>query len=152
LCMHVLIVIIGTGLNRAHAQRIEFTYKTYGLEVAGDNVIQNANYLDDFYESLFQLQHQEAGKISIVHIGDSHIQADYMTSIIRRNFHRHFGNAGRGLVVPLRVAGTNEPNNYKTTSNVAWQSKRCVFPDQALPIGVGGVTISTSASGADLEI
>jgi lysophospholipase L1-like esterase len=148
-CLYVLLFFTSGAVQ---AQRIDFTYKTYGLEVDGDNVIQNAHYLDDFFEDLFQLQQQQDRKINIVHIGDSHIQADYMTSIIRRHFHRHFGNAGRGLIVPLRVAGTNEPNNYKTVSNVTWKSKRCVFPEQPLPIGVGGVTISTSAPAATLEV
>ncbi|MEX2231732.1 MAG: GDSL-type esterase/lipase family protein [Cyclobacteriaceae bacterium] len=139
-------------LAPAQAQRIDFTYKTYGLEVDGDNVIQNASHLDDFFEGLYQLQLANDRKINIAHIGDSHIQADYMTSIIRRNFHRHFGNAGRGLIVPLRVAGTNEPNNFKTVSNASWKSKRCVFPEQPLPIGIGGVTIETSNPEANLEI
>ena len=140
------------GNHLAQAQRVDFTYRTYGIEADRDNMIQNAHHLDNFFESLFQLYQTNDRKINIVHIGDSHIQADYMTSIIRRNFHRHFGNAGRGLIVPLRVAGTNEPNNFKTASNASWKSKRCVFPDHPLPIGIGGVTISTSLPQTTLEI
>ncbi|HEX8039443.1 MAG TPA: hypothetical protein VF490_09830, partial [Chryseosolibacter sp.] len=136
----------------ANAQRVDFTYKTYGLEVDADNVIQNVSYLDDFYEKLYQLRLTNHGKVNIVHIGDSHIQADYLTSVVRRSFHRDFGNAGRGLIVPLSVAGTNEPNNFKTASNTSWKSKRCVYPDQPLPIGIGGVTIETSDPAAKLEI
>jgi lysophospholipase L1-like esterase len=134
------------------AQRVDFTYKTYGLEVDHDNVIHNAGHLDAFFENLYELRLTNSRKVNIVHIGDSHIQADYMTSIIRRSFHRDFGNAGRGLIVPLRVAGTNEPNNFKTTSNVPWRSKRCVYPEQPLPIGIGGVTIETDNPEASLEI
>ena len=145
------LVLLPCGLE-VQAQRIDFTYKTYGLEVEADNVIQNAGHLEKFFEGLYQLKLAHDRKINIVHIGDSHIQADYMTSIIRRNFHRNFGNAGRGLIVPLRVAGTNEPNNFKTNSNITWRSKRCVFPDQPLPIGIGGVTIETTNPGANLEI
>jgi len=140
------------GHESVRAQRIDFTYKTYGLEVEGDNVIQNAAHLDSFFEALYQLRQTNDRKINIVHIGDSHVQADYLTSIIRRNFHRHFGNAGRGLIVPLRVARTNEPNNFKTASNATWKSKRVVFPDQPLPIGIGGVTIETPNPDANLEI
>ncbi len=149
-CSGILCVL--AGFMNAKAQRVDFTYKTYGLEVDADNVIQNAAYLEDFYERLYQLQLTNHGKVSIVHIGDSHIQADYLTSIIRRNFHRDFGNAGRGLIVPLSVAGTNEPNNFKTVSNTTWKSKRCVFPDQPLPIGIGAVTIETDNPRANLEI
>lgn len=136
----------------AIAQPIEFKFQTYGLEVDEDNIIQNAWHLDPLFEKLYQLRLANDRCVNIVHIGDSHIQADYMTSIIRRQFHRDFGNAGRGLIVPLRVARTNEPNNFKTASNVTWKSKRCVFPDQPLPIGVGGVTIESDDPAANLEI
>ena len=145
-------VLIGSSQISLYAQRIDFTYKTYGLEIDADNVIHNAGHLEPFFESLYQLQFSGDRKINIVHIGDSHIQADYMTAVIRRNFQTHFGNAGRGLIVPLRVAQTNEPNNFKTSSNVVWKSKRCVFPDQPLPIGIGGVTIETSNAQAALDI
>jgi lysophospholipase L1-like esterase len=138
--------------NWVYGQRVDFTYKTYGLEVDADNVIHNAAHLEPFFESLYQLQFARDQKVNIVHIGDSHIQADYMTAVIRRNFQFHFGNAGRGLIVPLRVAQTNEPSNFKTSSNVVWKSKRCVFPDQPLPIGIGGVTIETTDPQATLDI
>jgi lysophospholipase L1-like esterase len=152
-CLVVLcFFVVTTGWQKVQAQRVDFTYKTYGIEVDADNVIQNAGHLERFFEGLYQLRLANDRKINIVHIGDSHIQADYMTSIIRRNFHRHFGNAGRGLVVPLRVARTNEPNNFKTVSDQPWESKRCVFPDHPLPIGIGGVTIETKNPDANLQI
>lgn len=150
-CLALCLIIV-FGPTSVIAQRVDFTYKSYGLEVDDDNVIQNAAHLDPFFERLFKLQQTNEGKVNIVHIGDSHVQADYMTSIIRRNFHRHFGNAGRGLIVPLRVAKTNEPNNFKTSSKVNWTSKRCVNPDLSMPIGLGGVTIETSNPEANLEI
>src|SRR5690606_20368755 len=54
--------------------------------------------------------------------------------------------------VPLRIARTNEPANYRTSSRKSWRSKRCVFPEQALPIGIGGVTIESDDAGANVEI
>jgi lysophospholipase L1-like esterase len=131
---------------------VEFSYKTYGLEDIQNNVIQNAAHLDDFFESLYQQKIANDRKISIVHIGDSHIQADYLTMVVRRNFQTFFGNAGRGLIVPLRVAGTNEPPNFITRSDVKWIAKRCVHPNEPLPIGIGGITVNTNVAGAKLEI
>jgi len=151
-CFLFLTAVFVCSSSRAFPQRVDFTYKTYGVEVDEDNVVCNAAHLDAFFEKLYQLRLSENGRINIVHIGDSHIQADYMTSVIRRNFHRDFGNAGRGLIVPLRVAGTNEPNNFKTASKVSWNSKRCVFLEQPLPIGIGGVTIETTNPEANIEI
>jgi hypothetical protein len=116
-------------------------YKSYGLAIDCLNVIQNKQHLDDFYEQLFQLKQNDNSKINIIHIGDSHIQADFLTKAVRNNFQKYFGNAGRGLIVPGRVAGTNEPFNLQTSSNVTWESKRVVHPHHHLPIGIGGITI-----------
>jgi lysophospholipase L1-like esterase len=131
---------------------VEFSYKTYQLEDVQNNVIQNAAHLDDFFENLYQQKINNDRKINIVHIGDSHIQADYLTMVVRRSFQTFFGNAGRGLIMPCRVAGTNEPPNFISSSNVKWLSKRCVHPNEPLPIGISGITINSSVPGAKLEI
>jgi lysophospholipase L1-like esterase len=131
---------------------VDFSFKSYGLENDEANEIQNATHLDDFFESLYRLKISNDRKINIIHIGDSHIQADFLTNIVRRNFQQQFGNAGRGLIVPGRVAGTNEPFNIKTTSPIKWNVKRCVYPDQPLPIGIGGITVNTNQSNAKLTV
>jgi len=116
------------------------------------NVISNSGHLAGLMEKLYDLKTNGKRTINILHIGDSHLQADFVTSVIRTTLQKAFGNGGRGLVVPFRVARTNEPFNYKSSSVYHWQSKRCVFPNQPLPIGIGGVTISTTDSCADFTI
>lgn len=116
------------------------------------NEIENVNHLDDFYERLRQLKNTGQGQVNIVHIGDSHIQADFMTAVVRNLLQAYFGNSGRGLIVPARVAGTNEPANIRSSTNTSWTSKRCVYPAQPLPIGVGGITISTTQANAVLDV
>lgn len=145
--------LLWTALSTAYGQLSDSSiFATEGLVSEENNVIHNADHLEAIFESLYQRSQGGEGQINIVHIGDSHVQADYMTHIVRRKLHERFGNAGRGLIVPLRVAGTNEPTNFKTASNVAWNSKRCVFPAQPLPIGVGGITIESTDPAARLEI
>jgi len=65
------------------------------------------------------LRHAYAGALgdtrdlfSILHLGDSHIQADFLTSQLRKRFAASCGAAGRGLLIPFRAAGTNEPVDY----------------------------------------
>lgn len=64
------------------------------------------------------------GKFNIVYLGDSHIQADFGGDVVRQRLARksHFG--GRGLIVPFRLAGTNQPNDYKFTMNSAYTSAK----------------------------
>ena len=96
-----------------------------------------------FFKKLYEQKISNSRRISVLQIGDSHIQADFLSAMVRTDFQSDFGNAGRGIVVPLRIAGSNEPFNYKITSNVVCTSKRCVFVDNPMPIGIGGVTIET---------
>ncbi len=62
--------------------------------------------------------------ISIVHIGDSHIQAEGSTSRTRTLLEDRFGSAGRGLVIPFRLAGTNQPNDYTISSSSSFTSAK----------------------------
>src|SRR6185295_4957067 len=95
-----------------------------------DNRIHNVVSLSDFYEKLYRLRKGENLQVRIIHIGDSHIQADFLSGILRQNFQHDFGNGGRGLIFPGRVARTNEPSNVFTSSNSLWEVKRIVFPEQ----------------------
>lgn len=54
--------------------------------------------------------------VRILHIGDSHIQAEMVTNELRRLLQERYGNAGRGLLMPLRLAGTNQSHDYAVTS------------------------------------
>ncbi len=117
------------------------------------NKIENdSSALSFFYEKLYQLEHKENDRINIVHIGDSHLQADFFSGAVRQKLQLKFGNAGRGLIFPYRVAKSNEPTNYKSTSSDTWNSKRNVFYDNPLPIGISGFTVETYDSLAQLDI
>ena len=142
----MLVVITAIFVVSASAQdTISTTYVHFPVVNDSVNKLQNVSALDLFFEGLHHQKEKNDRRISILHIGDSHIQGDYMTSIVRRRLQRVFGNAGRGLVVPFRVAGTNEPANFETSSTVTWTAKRCVHPAEPLPIGISGITVQTIA-------
>ena len=122
----------------------------YPFIVTDSNKIYNDSiFLNTFFEKLFK---GKDSVIRIVHIGDSHIQADHFSGKIRQNLQLDFGNAGRGLVFPYRLAKTNEPVSFKTSTTGIWQGKRNVFPDSSFPIGVSGITIETADTSADIKL
>ncbi len=117
------------------------------------NVIGNdSDALDRFYQQLYLLETKSTTRVSIAHIGDSHIQADFFSGMLRQKLQTEFGNAGRGLIFPYRVARTNEPTSYQSSSNVSWETKRNIFLDNPLPIGIGGITIKTMDSAAAIKL
>ena len=84
-----------------------------GIDSAQNKII-NAQSLKGFFEELSDLSSARDKKVvSIVHIGDSHIQANYITGMVRNLFQDDFGNAGRGLVFPYRLANSYGPNDVK---------------------------------------
>lgn len=80
--------------------------------------------------------------VSIIHIGDSHIQADFATSEIRNNLQFDFGNAGRGLITPLKMSSTNEPNDYTFSSTQGWNSVKLMNQSWARTMGFTGTSIT----------
>ncbi|MCX6239330.1 MAG: GDSL-type esterase/lipase family protein [Bacteroidia bacterium] len=150
----LLLTVLLLSIQNSIGQPITIaeTAKFYPFVKEEVNVISNSGHLAGLMEKLYDLKRNGNRTINILHIGDSHLQADFITSVIRTTLQKRFGNGGRGLVVPYHVAKTNEPLNYRSGSSYVWQSKRCVFPDQPLPIGIGGVTINSSDSCADIVI
>ncbi|HWB62566.1 MAG TPA: hypothetical protein VG603_03575, partial [Chitinophagales bacterium] len=139
-----VMLLISFGLSAQNKGTVDFTAKKLPFVHPERNEIVGAKYLDSFFYKLYLLRTQGNSHIHILQIGDSHIQADFLSDKIRTDLQHDFGNGGRGVVVPLHVAGSNEPFNYKITSNVKCSAKRCVFVDQPMPIGLGGVTIQTT--------
>ena len=58
------------------------------------NRVFNGSGLDSFYQKLQQLKKTKKGKVSIVHIGDSHLQSDHLSSVVRKGFQDFFGSGG----------------------------------------------------------
>lgn len=118
------------------------------LIVAEDNPIKDDNRsMDSFFEKLAALKLGSRERVSIVHIGDSHIQAGFMTNSTRRLLQATFGNGGRGLVAPLKLGGTNEPTDYSITSTNSWEmTGRCTAKEKNLPTGITGMSIGCEES------
>jgi lysophospholipase L1-like esterase len=56
--------------------------------------------LDSFLTSLHSLDAERAGKVRVLHFGDSHIASDNETSFVRSYLQSRFGDGGAGLWLP----------------------------------------------------
>ena len=127
---------------------ISFSNKTFTFVKNELNYLINPNALETFYQKLEELKSGRRNKLVIVHIGDSHIQADNFSGAMRNQLQKQFGNGGRGLYFPYRTAKTNGPFDIKdiNSSGSNWTCKRCAFPSIPIPIGISGITIQTNQS------
>lgn len=115
------------------------------------NRVFNGSKLDSFYAKLAQLKKTGKGVVNIVHIGDSHIQADYLTAVVRNGLQQFFGSAGRGLVFPYQLAVSNAPPDISSSSNISWQFNRVAHPEIPITPGISGYTIRSGTPGASFD-
>ena len=73
--------------------------------------IQSPSSLQPFFAGLDSLRAGKDTVLTIVHLGDSHIQAGYYSGKVMRLLQAQFGNAGRGWIAPFKLSRTNEPDD-----------------------------------------
>jgi len=109
--------------------------------------------LKPFFEKINQLETQsENQKVNIVHIGDSHIQADFFSGRVRSLLQGRFANGGRGFTFPYSAAHTNNPNDYITKYTGNWEGKRSVSRKTFSRWGISGVNAVTHDANATITI
>ena len=91
---------------------------------------------------LEKLAKSDTSKFSIVHIGVSHIQADVSTGRTREHFRQRFGNGGRGLIAPFKIAGTNEPSSYHFTTTANSNSAKLMTMPWRTDMGFTGTAFT----------
>ncbi len=107
-----------------------------------------------FFEKMKHLAVYGEGQIQILHMGGSHIQADIYSNRMRNHLSNFLPNlmSARGLLFPYSTAKTNNPRNYKVSSSGQWSAVRNVDRTLANPLGLSGISVSTSDSSAKLNI
>lgn len=109
--------------------------------------------LSAFFDALDSLRAGKDTVLSVVHLGDSHIQAGHYSGRMMRLLQQQFGNAGRGWIAPFKLSRTNEPDDYFISSVVKdWTAGRCVQRTKKTPIGLGGIGILSHSPSINLDI
>lgn len=83
-----------------------------------------------------------SGNASIVHIGDSHLQSGHVATEVRNNLQFDYGNAGRGLIAPLKMTKTNQPADYEFSSTQSWSAIKLMSHRWQNTMGFTGTSIS----------
>ena len=123
-----------------------------GINSWANHIVLNGDNWDDIIAYLNNPRRHNY-KFTIVHIGDSHIQPGIVSDEVRRTLQERFGNGGRGLISPLALAGTNEPNDYllKSSSSIS-ASSRLLSSSKPAGMGMTGVAVKFSGASTNLNI
>lgn len=106
---------------------LEEFIQSYYLLLESDNYLKSYKFIHpnknkihndhksmlSFYRKLLELRNGKREHVVIYQIGDSHIQSGYFSGTARSALQKYYGNAGRGLIFPLRAIRTNQPDDYR---------------------------------------
>ena len=112
--------------------------------------------LAPFFDQIVQMKRTNKGLVRILHYGDSHTAADFLTTAIRRRLQKRFGDGGRGFVLfgnPWRTYG---PKDVIVRSAGPWKSERILIAADASKLdgiyGLGGISAKTGKAGASSTV
>lgn len=110
---------------------------------------QNVTAVRNFFQKVSQTGTR---KLKILHIGDSHIQADIPSGYIRERLQEVLGYGGRGLIFPYKAAATHAAYDYKTSCTGKWDYNKSIHRDIKYDMGLIGATVYTNDSNASFKI
>lgn len=152
--IHYIIIVTALLLPSKAYSEVEVAISC--IDVAADTITFNNADWSPLFDHLKELNDTilpERKTVSIVHLGDSHVQAGYFSEALRLPSQRYWGNAGRGLISPLKLSRTNEPHDYAFASPVKWSYNRCIIGKHFdSEVGVSGISIQPVSSHIDLTL
>lgn len=123
-------------------------YKANKLSYPGDST-----KFDILYNKFDSLSLFGKGRINIIHIGGSHVQADVFTNQLRTNFANLQESfvSNRGIIFPFTVAKTNNPRNFSITFEGSWSKNQNSRPPISNELGITGYSITSNDSNSSIS-
>ena len=109
-----LVILFGQLMLMAQSQPL---YDSVENKI--QNIHQNESWIL-FARKMLSVSASSLNQVSIVHLGDSHIQGGYFTNIMRTLCSQQFGTSSRGWVFPYDLAHSNGPEDITFRSNGHW--------------------------------
>lgn len=125
-------------------------FKKYDYLNSQQNAIQffSSQSINSFYRAW---QKTDKQKLTVVLLGDSHLQTGHYPEQLSRRLQKMHGAAGFGLFFPNTAVQTYAPIGYDCTHKGKWQAQRSIGVKRSLPLGLRGMTCRTQEVGAGFE-
>jgi len=122
-----------------------------------ENIIhyKQGEQVKSFIQKFHNLSSAESDPIRIVHIGDSHLQAGFLTEKIKQELFQKFSAdtiASPGFVFPYSIAQTNNPFFYKIDYTGQWDWCKNVDLEKTCSLGLSGITVRTKDSLSSIQL
>ena len=129
------------------SQTITPTYSFVNMESNKFIHSKDSSRFMQFYQKLDSFANNTKNRISIAHMGGSHVQGGTWSNTFITDLYNEFKpNGGGYFIFPYKLAKTNSPHYIQTFGNGNWKKCRCVTKDFCLPLGMSGMSVSSNDS------
>jgi lysophospholipase L1-like esterase len=122
------------------------------LNLQENHISGDTSALFPFYRKLDRIRNGSGEQAVVVHIGDSHVQPGVFSQPLREWLQLSFGDAGRGMMFPYRLAKSNGPAGYISRCDTPWIYGRNATLKRPLPTGISGFTLWSKNPSASFTI
>ena len=158
---NIIILFIGIELvfNQLKAQQDAYPFETDHYDFVKDSenrfeLFSDSTPYKNFYAQFDSLILFGEGRLNIVHLGGSHIQADIYTHRFRQRLNAFQPGIinQRGFVFPFKIAQTNNPSNYRVLYSGEWSSYKNTQREKDGLLGLSGIAVRTFDTSATVKI
>lgn len=141
--MFCLMSVLATGAMAQGVNTGSYPYiKTSANELRYDST---SSTMHAFFDRWMELERTGHGRLNIVQIGGSHVQAGTLSHCIRMNLLKLLPVGERGLVFPYSAAAKcNNPADYKISCKEKMQLTRNVYKEPQKELGVTGIAVTAN--------
>jgi lysophospholipase L1-like esterase len=112
---------------------------------SGPVPIEGPERLTHFFAALRSLEHEpDAGRVRVLHFGDSHVAADLWTGTVRAGLQQRFGDGGRGYVLAGRPWPTFWQQQIQSGSEGRWRADGLPGGLDDGQVGPGGCSVASA--------
>lgn len=135
----------GVGAQSVEKSIKNFKHAKIKLEANTLKYDTSSATMNSFIEKWNALQQNGRGRVSIMHIGGSHVQAGTMSHRIRRHLVNCVGASDRGLVFPYSAAAKcNNPADYRISCKEKMGLTRNVYKEPQKELGLCGIAVTAA--------
>ncbi len=134
------------------AARYDFIrYDLNEIEFFGDH---KKSQFKKFFAAIDSIAAGRRRQVKMLHIGGSHIQADVWSGQLRTRLYEWFPKSGgaRGFIFPQKLRRSNGSPTFRVNYTGEWIGAKCTAAKSRTPLGLAGVSATTTDSLATLEI
>ena len=141
----VMLLCGGVGAQSVEKSVKNFKHAKIKLEANTLKYDTSSATMRSFIEKWNALQQNGRGRVSIMHIGGSHVQAGTMSHRIRRHLVNSVGASDRGLVFPYSAAAKcNNPADYRISCKEKMGLTRNVYKEPQKELGLCGIAVTAA--------